>query len=105
MLYLHILSAIIAMGAGFAYPFMQATAERTGVAATRFVFRGVLRVENMIVYPGAALLFVMGIGMIFSDQTGYKDDMPVWLTVAIAWYVVLVAVDVFYLRRLIVQAL
>jgi len=105
MLFLHILAVVVGLGATFAYPFMQATAERSGVPATRFVLRAMLRIEHFVVYPGAALIFLFGLGLIFSDQTGYDEDFPGWLMWSITWYVIAVGVGVLVQRRNIKRAL
>ena len=86
-LFLHIAAAIVAFGATFSYPFLQGFAERQGTGATRFALRAIQRIEKFLVYPGAILVPLFGIGLIFDDQTGYSDDFPVWLMIAIAWYV------------------
>ena len=98
LLFLHIAS-VIALGATFAYPFIQAFAERQGAGVTRFALQAIKRTNTFLVYPAMALIFVFGLGLIFSDQTGYKDDMPAWLMVAIVWYLAATALAVFVLRR------
>lgn len=104
-LFLHIAAVVIGLGVTFVYPFLQGFAERNGVAATRFALQFGRRLERMVVWPGAALIFLFGVGLIFSDQTGYKDDFPAWLMVAIAWYVAAVAVAVFVQDRAVGEAL
>lgn len=104
-LLLHILAVIVGLGVPFAYPFLQAFGERNGVAATRFALRSIERVENFVVYPGAVLVFLFGLGLIFDDQTGYKDDFPAWLTVAVTWFVIAFAVSFFVQRRNVKRAL
>ena len=37
--------------------------------------------------PGAVLAALFGIGLIFDDGTGYKDDFPTWLMIAVTWFV------------------
>ena len=97
LLFLHIAS-VIALGATFAYPFIQALAERQGAGVTRFALQAIKRTNMYFVHPAMVLIFVFGLGLIFSDQTGYKDDMPVWLTIAIVWYLAAVGIAVFVLR-------
>ena len=100
-LFLHVISVIIAMGVTFVYPFLQAAAERSGVAATRFMLQFLLRLQKMVVIPGAILLFVFG-GLIIGNSStpdNYKDHMPVWLSVAIAWFVIAFAVAIFVQHR------
>ena len=105
LLSLHIIAVVVGLGVTFAYPFMQAFAERQGVGATRFVLKFMQRMEKMVVAPGAVLVFVFGLGLMFSDVTGYKDDMPAWLMIGIAWYLAVVAVAVFVLRPAVARAL
>ena len=105
LLSLHIIAVMVGLGATFALPFMQAFAERQGVAATRFTLRFSQRLDTILVYPAAALVFIFGLGLIFSDQTGYKDDMPAWLTIGIVWFLAVVAVDYFVLRPAVKQAI
>ena len=105
LLSLHIVAVILGLGITFAYPFIQAFAEKTGVGATRFVLRWMWRTEHMVVYPGAALVAAFGIGLIFEDVTGYKDDMPTWLMIAIAWYVLAIGLAVTVQRRNLQDAL
>lgn len=102
---LHILVVIGALGSTFAYPFLQAFAERTSVGGTRFALRFMQRLDRMVVYPGLVLSPLLGIGLIFDDATGYKDDMPAWLMVAIAWFIVAAILDVTMVRRSIINGL
>jgi uncharacterized membrane protein len=104
-LFLHIAAVVIGLGVTFVYPFLQGFAERNGVAATRFALQFGRRLERMVVWPSAALIFLFGLGLIFSDNTGYKDDFPAWLMVAIAWYVAAVAVAVFVQDRAVGEAI
>jgi len=105
MLFLHVLAVVVGLGATFAYPFLQAFAERNGVGATRFMLRFTQRLQRMVVWPGAVVVLVFGIGLTFSDELTYKDDMPVWLTIAIVWYLAAFALDVFVQRRFVADAL
>ncbi len=106
LLFLHVAAAIVALGATFSYPFLQGFAERRGVAATRLVFEAIERIEKLLVFPGGALVFIFGLGLIMTSKApeDYKKEMPIWLTVAIAWYLVTYAVAFFVQRRQIMQA-
>lgn len=99
LLYLHILTAIVALGVTFAFPFLQSFAEKNGVVATRFAHRAIRRITLFVVYPGAALVFLWGLGLIFEHETGYKDDFPAWLMIAIMLFIAIVVLDVLYTRR------
>jgi uncharacterized membrane protein len=92
-LFLHILAVVLAIGPTFAFPFLQAFAERKGVAPTRFAMQFIVRLTKILVIPGSILIAVFGIGLIFADHTGYKDDFPTWLMVAIPLFIVLVVLD------------
>lgn len=105
LLFLHIVAVVIGFGVTFALPFLQAFAERTGPGATRFMLRFARRMENIVIYPGAVLVFVFGLGLMFDDNTGYKDDMPAWLTISTIWFVITVAMAFGILRRTVRQAL
>ncbi len=85
--FVHIAAVVVGMGVTFAFPFLQAAAERSGVPATRFIYEAARRVENVVILPGSIIILLMGIGLIFDDNTHYKDDFPAWLMVAIPWYV------------------
>jgi uncharacterized membrane protein len=100
LVFLHIVAVIVALGATFALPFLQAFAERQGVAATRMFLRFSLRMDTILVTPGAVLIALLGVGLIFDDHTGYKDDFPMWLGWAILWFVAAVAVDWLVMRPL-----
>lgn len=97
-LFLHVAVVIVALGPTFAMPFLQGWGERRGVGATRMALRFNQYLEKVLVFPGAILLFVFGLGLIFDDGTGYKDDFPTWLIVAIVWYVLAFAVAAFVQR-------
>ncbi len=100
LVFFHVLTVTISLGVTFAYPIMQSVAERSGTAATRIALQTTERIEKFIVLPGNVVLFLAGVGLIFDDATGYKDDFPVWLMVAIPWYLAAVAVSVFVMGPL-----
>ncbi len=104
-LFLHILAAMIGLGGTFVFPFLQSFAERKGVAATRFAMEFSLRLERLLIMPGATLVFLFGLGLIFDDGTGYKDDFPGWLMIAIALFVAVIAVAWFVIRPIEKRAL
>ncbi|MFN0094209.1 MAG: DUF2269 family protein [Dehalococcoidia bacterium] len=105
LLSLHLVSVIVGFGVTFTYPFLQGYAERSGVAQTRFALQFIRRLDKMVVYPAIGLVFLFGLGLIFEDQTGYKDDFPVWLMIAIMWYVVMAAVAIFVIGPITVRAI
>jgi uncharacterized membrane protein len=98
-LFIHVAAVIVGLGATFALPVMQGYAERSGVAATRFMLHFSHRLENFITIPGAIILFIFGGLMIGSDQRTYKDDMPAWLIIAIIWFLAAFAVAFFLQRK------
>ena len=93
--FLHIASVVVGLGVTFSFPFLQAFAERKGVVATRFAFQFANRLTKIVVYPGAALVALFGVALIFDDHTGYKDDFPTWLMWAITWFVLILLVSLF----------
>lgn len=108
LLFLHIVAVIVGFGVTFSYPFLQAFAERNGVSATRFWLRAMQRLDRMVVYPGAVLVLVFGVGLIFSDHNSFGGDageMPGWLMGSIAWYAVVMVVSVAVVRRDVQDAL
>ncbi|MBA4181203.1 MAG: hypothetical protein C0506_11495 [Anaerolinea sp.] len=104
-LFLHILAVIVSIGATFAFPFLQAFAERSGVGATRFVMQFMVRIEKVLVIPGSILVALFGAGLIFDDETGYKDDFPAWLMAAITIFIVVVVVDLVVQQRQVKSAI
>lgn len=86
--FLHIAAVVFFLGPTFAFPFLQGFVERRGVAATRLGVTFMNRMVLFLVYPGLVLIALFGVGLIFDDHTGYRDDFPGWLMWAIAWYVV-----------------
>lgn len=103
--FLHIAAVVVGLGATFAIPFLQAAAERKGVAATRFVHEFVQRLEKLVIIPGAVLVFVFGLGLFFDDTNSYSDSNPAWLSVSMAWFIVAFAVALFLQRRNVAKAL
>lgn len=97
-LFLHVAVVIVALGPTFAMPFLQGWGERRGVGATRMALQFNHYLEKVLVFPGAVLLLLFGVGLIFDDATGYKDDFPTWLIVATIWYVLVFAVAAFVQR-------
>jgi len=104
-LFLHIIAAIVALGAAFALPFLQGFCERQGVAATRLYLRFLQRLSMMLIWPGYVLVAVFGTALIFDDRTGYRDDFPRWLEFAIPWYLFIVVLDLFVMRRMVRDSL
>jgi len=97
---------IVAFGATFSYPFLQGYAERKGVAVTRFVFEAVEHIEKLLVFPSGALVFILGALLVMTSKApnDYRKHMPVWLTIAIAWYLIAYAAGFFIQRRQLRQA-
>lgn len=105
LLFLHIAASVVVFGATFSFPFLQGFAERRGVTATRFMLEFTRRLDNILITPGALIVAVFGIGLIFDDETGFKDDFPGWLMGAVLWFVVMFAVMVTVQRRTVGDAL
>ncbi len=105
MLFLHVAAVILTIGATFAFPFLQAFAEGKGVGPTRFVMQFLVRIEKMLVIPGSVLLILVGVGLIFDDGTGYKDDFPTWLSISIPLFLIVILVDLFVQQRQVKRAI
>ncbi len=97
--FLHIAAALIGLGGAFALPFAQAVGERGGVGGTRFALELADRLEKFLIIPGAIIVLLVGIGLIFDDATGYKDDFPAWLAISIVWFLVAVVGALFFRDR------
>lgn len=87
LLFLHVATVIVILGPTFTFPFLDGLANRKGVGATRFVHQFEERLETIWIRPGAVVLFLFGVGMILKEKD-LREDMPAWLMVAIAWFVV-----------------
>ncbi|MCZ2109310.1 MAG: DUF2269 domain-containing protein [Dehalococcoidia bacterium] len=98
-LLLHVLAVIVALGATFAFPFLQGQAERRGTGATRFYLEFSHFLEKFVVIPGAILTFIFGGMLIGNDKLPYKDDMPAWLTISVIWFIAAFAVAIFMQRK------
>ena len=98
-IFLHITIAIIAFGVTFALPFLQAWSEKRGVGATRMALEFSQHLEKIVIVPGSVLVALVGIGLIFDDRTGYKDDFPGWLIAAIAWFLAAMVVGAVVQRK------
>lgn len=105
LLFLHIAASVIVFGAIFSLPFLQGFAERRGVTATRFMLEFSRRLDNILITPGALIVGVLGVGLIFDDNATYKDDMPGWLVGSIIWFVAMFAVAVTVQRRTVGDAM
>lgn len=104
-LFLHIAAVVVALGVTFAYPFLQAFAEKNGVASTRFALKFSERLEKILTIPGAIFLFIMGALLIMNGESGFKDEMPVWLSIGMTWFLVAFAVAFFVQRRIVKDAI
>ncbi len=85
-LFLHLAAVVVALGATFATPVLQSWAERRGPGPTRMALQFSEHMEKVLVIPGAVLVLIFGVGLIFDDATGYSDDFPWWLWLSIAWF-------------------
>lgn len=90
--FVHITVALVALGSTFAIPILQPMAARSGVAGLRLAMRFTDQLENRLVTPGAILVIASGVGLILSDITGYRSDLPVWLIVGMAWVAIVFGV-------------
>ncbi len=84
----HIVVAVIAFGSTFGIPVLMPLAGRGGVATLRVALHFAEQLEEKIVVPGSLLVAATGGGLILSDLSGYQDDLPAWIIVAIALWVI-----------------
>lgn len=103
LLSLHVIAVIIAFGVPFAWPFLQAAAERQGTGTTRFALNLIKRVDRMITIPGAVLIALVGIGLIFEIDA--DEDMPAWLELSIVLFVITFAAAIAVQHRTLLQAI
>lgn len=87
LVFVHVTAALVAFGSTFAIPVLQPMAARGGVATLRMALKVSERLERLIVAPGSVVVVASGIGLMLSDMTGYRDDPPLWLLVAIGWVI------------------
>ncbi len=85
LLFVHIAAALVTFGSTFAIPILQPLAARGGVRTLRLALEFAEQLESRVVAPGSFLVIATGVAMIFSDQTGYSEDLPAWLIAAMAW--------------------
>lgn len=95
LLFLHVGAVVLAFGSTVAYPFLQLAADKQGVRGARFFLEFTKRISLVFQYPGFAILLLAGIGLIFDDKTGYKDDLPGWLLISAGLFGAIVAFEVF----------
>ncbi len=104
LLFLHIGAAVIAFGSTVAYPFLQVVAEKQGVPGARFFMAFGKRISRFLQYPGFAILLVAGIGLIFDNETGYKDDLPGWLLISAGLFLAIIAFEMFLMAPILKRA-
>jgi hypothetical protein len=68
VLFLHIASAVIAFGATFAYPLIEATLQRVDVRALPGWHEAQNQVGYKLITPGAIVLLATGIYMVTTDR-------------------------------------
>lgn len=84
-LYLHISGVIIAFGPTIAFPFFAARAAKEPMHGN-FVLRASEFVSSRVVEPGAAFVFLMGVGLIITR--GYNPLEQRWVGLAIILFLV-----------------
>ena len=95
-LFMHVGAVVVALGPTFALPFLQAFAEREGVASTRFMLAFSERIYQILVGPGSLVVFIFGVALIAANDRGYRDGVPVWLAACAAWFVLIIALSFHY---------
>ncbi len=84
-LYLHIAGVIIAFGPTIAFPFFAARAANEPMHGN-FVLRASEFISSRVVEPGAAFVFVMGVGLIITR--GYNPLEDLWVGLAIVLFLI-----------------
>lgn len=96
-LFLHVLAAIVAFGPTFAFPIMGAMGGKEPMHAN-FASRVSHRVSDRLVEPFAISMAVTGVGLIWSAGIDPFSAEYRWLLVAIAIYLVALALALFVQR-------
>ena len=84
-LFLHIGGAIVAFGPTIAFPFIGASAAKEPMHGN-FALRVNSHLVERVVEPGAAFVFLMGVGLIVTR--GYNPITTLWLAVAIVLFLI-----------------
>jgi len=95
-LFLHVGAVVVALGPTFALPFLQAFAERDGVASTRFMLAFSERIYRILIGPGSAVVFIFGAALIVANDRGYRESMPTWLAACGVWFILAMALSFHY---------
>lgn len=85
LLFLHVTTALVTFGSTFAIPVFQPLAARNGVSGLRLALRFIETLEKRVVTPGSMVVVATGLGLLLSEQTGYRDSPPAWLVAGIVW--------------------
>lgn len=83
----HIVVAVVAFGSTFGIPVLMPLAGRGGVATLRVALHFAEALEQKIVVPGSLLVAATGGGLILSDVSGYQEDLPAWIIIALGLWV------------------
>lgn len=105
LLFVHVTSVVIALGATFALPVLQPMAARQGVSTLRFAMHFTHKLEQVVVGPGSLIALLAGIGLIFNERTGYSDSFPMWLAISVLWFLAAAAVANSFQARNMKQAM
>lgn len=101
--FFHIAVIVVGFGSTFSFPFLQAFAERQGVAATLLAQRAISRITTFLVLPASILTPLLGVGLII--ELDYLDDFPAWLMAAITWYIVAFLIAVVVINPAVARAI
>ena len=94
--YLHILAAIVAVGANITYG-VWSVRGRSQPAHIGFVIRGIQFLDNRIANPAYGVLFLTGVAMIVVGGLG----LPLWIIVAVVLFVAIAVVGFAYFTPLV----
>ena len=102
---IHILSAIVALGANVTYAYWLRRAGTHDRERLVWTIDSIRKLDNRIATPAYVVVLLTGLGMVFSGLFSFSEG---WIQAAIALYVVVVLIGIFVyaptLRRQLAEA-
>jgi uncharacterized membrane protein len=87
----HVLAAIVAVGANLTYAFWLRRAGRADRERLVWTIESIRRLDNLIATPAYVVVLLTGLGMVFSGAFSFSTG---WIQVAIGLYVLVVIVSI-----------
>lgn len=88
----HILAAIVALGANVTYAFWLRQAGTTDRDRLVFTIASIRKLDNTIATPAYVVVLLTGLGMVFSGRFSFSAG---WIQAALALYVLAVLIGIF----------